>query len=188
MPDRSPGPSNVMTAAHVPSDRRADDFVTIEIAKEAFNFSAGHFTMFSATEREDLHGHNWRVACEVTAPVGDAGLCFDYNIVKRRLMALIESLDEKMLMPGASPWLTMHEEGDYLVAHFADEKIPFLPRDVLVLDVRNVSVEEMAGWILEQLLADETIAAQDLVALRVGVASGTNQWGWRSWRTPGTSG
>ena len=32
----------------------------IEIAKQALNFSAAHFTIFSQTEREDLHGHNFR--------------------------------------------------------------------------------------------------------------------------------
>ena len=162
--------------------RVATDLVTIEIAKEAMNFSAGHFTMFSPTFREDLHGHNWRVACEITAPVGDAGLCFDYNIVKRALKALVDGLDEKMLLPGSSPWLTVEQDGDWTVARFADERIPFLPRDVLVLDVRNVSVEELAGWFVEQLLAEETIRAEDVRGLRIGVSSGTNQWGWREWR------
>ena len=28
---------------------------TIELEKEAFHFSAAHFTLFSATERENLH-------------------------------------------------------------------------------------------------------------------------------------
>ena len=161
---------------------RADDLVTIEIAKEALNFSAGHFTMFSATEREDLHGHNWRVACEITAPVGDDGLCFDYNIIKRRLKAIIDTLDEKVLLPGASAWLRIERGGEWLIAHFDQERIPFLPRDVLVLEIRNASVEELAGWFVERLLADPEISDQDVHAIRIGVSSGTNQWGWRQWR------
>lgn len=161
---------------------RADDLVTIEIAKEALNFSAGHFTMFSATEREDLHGHNWRVACEITAPVGDDGLCFDYNIIKRRLKAIIDTLDEKVLLPGASAWLRIERGGEWLIAHFDQERIPFLPRDVLVLEIRNASVEELAGWFVERLLADPEISDQDVRAIRIGVSSGTNQWGWRQWR------
>ena len=164
--------------------RQASDLVTIEIAKEAMNFSAGHFTMFTATEREDLHGHNWRVACELTAPVDGTGLCFDYNIVKRRLKALVDGLDEKVLLPGISPWLTVEQDGDWVIARYADERIPFLPRDVLVIDVRNVSVEELAGWFVGRLLAEDEIRAQDVRALRVGVSSGTNQWGWREWRAP----
>ena len=162
--------------------RLASDLVTIEIAKEAMNFSAAHFTIFTATEREDLHGHNWRVACEVTAPVDENGLCFDYNIVKRRLKALVDGLDEKVLLPGSSPWLTVEQDGDWVIARYADERIPFLPRDVLVIDVRNVSVEELAGWFVTRLLAEEEIRAEDVRGLRVGVSSGTNQWGWREWR------
>ena len=35
---------------------------TIELSKEYLKFSAGHFTVFSATERERLHGHNFSVS------------------------------------------------------------------------------------------------------------------------------
>ena len=55
-------------------------FTTIEIRKEYLHFSAAHFTVFSATERERLHGHNWRIGALITGPVGDDGLCFDYDI------------------------------------------------------------------------------------------------------------
>ena len=41
---------------------------TINICKEALKFSGAHFTIFSATDRERLHGHNFRVRAEVTAP------------------------------------------------------------------------------------------------------------------------
>jgi hypothetical protein len=54
----------------------------IDISKEYPNFSAGHFTMFSATERENLHGHNFQVRCSVTAPPGDDSMAFDQIILK----------------------------------------------------------------------------------------------------------
>ncbi len=41
----------------------------IEITKEALHFAAAHFTLFSATERENLHGHNFYVALEIEAEV-----------------------------------------------------------------------------------------------------------------------
>ena len=155
---------------------------TIEVGKEYLNFSAGHFTLFSATERENLHGHNWRVGCEVTTPVGPGGLCFDYAILKRRLQYLCDSLDEKVLLPGASPWLRVERGNPWVIAHYANEQIPFLPRDVLVLEqVRNVTVEELAGWLLEALLTDAEIAAQDIHRLKLRVSSGTNQWAAREW-------
>ncbi|MDB4151743.1 6-carboxytetrahydropterin synthase, partial [Pseudomonadales bacterium] len=65
-------------------------YTTVEIAKQALNFSIAHFTIFSATEREDLHGHNFQLECKVTAPLGDDGLLFDYGILKKLLRALCD--------------------------------------------------------------------------------------------------
>ena len=102
----------------------------IEVAKQAMNFSAAHFTIFSATDREDLHGHNFQVACAVTAPVDDSGLMFDYAVIKKQIRALCDEIDEKMLLPALSPHLKILEEDDYTIAVFNGERIPFLPRDV----------------------------------------------------------
>ena len=54
----------------------------IEISKQAHNFSIDHFTIFSSTEREDLHGHNFQLNCNVTAQLGEDGLLFEYAILK----------------------------------------------------------------------------------------------------------
>ena len=57
---------------------------TIEITKDYLHFSAAHFTIFSATQRENLHGHNFDVSCSLDTVVGPNGLAFDYNVVKDR--------------------------------------------------------------------------------------------------------
>ncbi len=149
---------------------------TIEISKEALHFAAAHFTIFSATERENLHGHNFRVAAEVDADVGDDGLAFDYNLVKTRLQALCDGLDERMLLPERSPHLAVTEENGYTVALFNGERIPFLARDVLTLPVSNITVEALADWIGGELLADPVIAALDFRNLIIRVSSGPGQW------------
>ena len=38
------------------------DLCTLYIDKESHKFSAAHYTIFSATERERLHGHNYSVS------------------------------------------------------------------------------------------------------------------------------
>ncbi len=153
----------------------------IEISKEYLHFSAAHFTIFSATERENLHGHNFYVTATVTAPVGANGLAFDYNLLKDKLKTLCDELDEKVLLPEHSPHLTLHEANGYLIATFGDEQIPFLPRDVLQLPVRNIAVEELAPWFLERLREDAEIAALDLVSLLLRVSSGPGQWAGATW-------
>ena len=124
----------------------------IEVAKQAMNFSAAHFTIFSATEREDLHGHNFQVACAVTAPVDDSGLMFDYAVIKKQIRALCDEIDEKMLLPALSPHLKILEEDDYTIAVFNGERIPFLPRDVLILPIANTTVEEFSHYFLNKIL------------------------------------
>ena len=84
---------------------------TIEISKDYLHFNAAHFTIFSATEREDLHGHTFYVRAYVTSHVDSNGMAFDYNLLKEKLGALCDVLDEKVLLPERSPHLTLVEEG-----------------------------------------------------------------------------
>lgn len=157
---------------------------TIEISKEHLHFNAAHFTLFSATEREDLHGHTFYVAASIDCPVRDDGLAFDYNLFKSALAALCDELDEKVLLPERSPFLTLDREAEYLIARFADERIPFLPRDVRTLPVRNITVEELAPWFLERLRGNAAIAALPITRLVVRVSSGPGQWAGATWPEP----
>jgi 6-pyruvoyltetrahydropterin/6-carboxytetrahydropterin synthase len=154
---------------------------SIEISKEYLHFSSAHFTIFSATEREDLHGHTFYVAATIDALVAEHGLAFDYNLVKTKLKALCDELDEKVLLPERSPFLTLTRETDYLIAEFADERIPFLPRDVLTLPVRNITVEELAPWFLQRLQDDAEVLALNLKKVLLRVSSGPGQWATATW-------
>ena len=158
--------------------------VAIDIAKEDMHFSAAHFTIFSADRRENLHGHDFYVAATANAPLGDAGLCFDYNALKAKLRALCAALDETVLLPAHSPHLAVREEARRVTVRFADERLTFLPRDVRVLPVRNITVEELAGWLLARLAEDEAVLALPIRALTVRVSSGPGQWAGVEWTRP----
>ena len=85
---------------------------TLYIDKEAHKFSAAHFTIFTATERERLHGHNYSVSARIVAPMGDNGFSADYNVYKRRIADLCKPLDEYMLVAGDSPHQIIEERDD----------------------------------------------------------------------------
>ena len=157
---------------------------TIEITKDYLHFSAAHFTIFSATERENLHGHNFDVSCSLDTTVGPNGLAFDYNVVKDRLMALCDELDERVLLPAQSPHLTFTKDASYLIVCFADERIPFLERDALLLPIRNATVEEFARWFAIRLGADAELRRQPIESLNVRVSSGPGQWASCRWSRP----
>ena len=153
-----------------------NDRVTIRLAKEAMKFSAGHFTIFSATERERVHGHNFVVEVDLLARMQGNGMCFDYGIYKAKVIALCRELNEWMLLPTRSPHLRIEAEGELVFAHFDGERIPFLCKDVKLLDVANVTLEELAAWFLQRLGEDrDALRAHAIEAIEVRVASGPGQ-------------
>ena len=155
--------------------------ISIEIAKEYLHFSAAHFTVFSATERENLHGHNFQVEATLQGHVGDDGLCFDYNVVKAKLKTLCDALDEIVLLPGRCPHLDISADEKHTVVVFNDERLQFLHRDAKVLPVRNVTVEELAHWLIKGMTADSEIAALPITEIELRVSSGAGQWACAVW-------
>jgi 6-pyruvoyltetrahydropterin/6-carboxytetrahydropterin synthase len=153
----------------------------IDISKEYLNFSAGHFTIFSATERENLHGHNFHVRCSVTAEVGADGMAFDYVLLKRVLKELCDGLDERVLLPERSPHLRLERDGGTVWALFDDERIPFLERDCLPLPIRNVTIEELAVLLLDRLRDRPELRGRAIRAIELGVSSGSGQWAFAHW-------
>lgn len=153
----------------------------IEIAKQALNFSAAHFTILSRTEREDLHGHNFQVECELTSPINNNGLIFDYALIKRVVKELCDELDEKTILPEKSPYFQLERDGDYIVGVYGDERIPFLPRDVITLPISNASVEELCHYLLERTLAHPDITKEDIREMTIKVSSSPGQNGSASW-------
>lgn len=156
---------------------------TLELSKEDMKFSAAHFTVFSATERERLHGHNFRVEVSITAWLQANGMGFDYGLYKRKLRELCQAWDEYVLLPGRSPYLRLEQEGDYLYAVFNQQRIPFLASDVLVLPIENATVEEFSWLLLQALTAEQDmLTAHQIEQIAVKVYSGPGQCGVSCWQ------
>ncbi|MFK8022264.1 MAG: 6-pyruvoyl tetrahydropterin synthase family protein [Pseudomonadales bacterium] len=155
---------------------------TMEIRKQYLHFSAAHFTIFSATERERLHGHNWRVGALITGPVREDGLCFDYAVYKDLLRSLCARFDEYTLLPNLSPHLKIEEDREYYCVTHAKDKMFFLKSDTIVMPVRNVTIEELADYLLQQLVENKKpLAEHDIQNIRLEVSSGPDQWASSEW-------
>ena len=157
---------------------------TIELFKEAMKFSAGHFTIFSATRRERLHGHNFTVYCALTGEVDANGLLGDYVYYRQRLIDLCREWNEVFLLPGRSPHLRIEHdrEAGRINAIFNGQTIPFLASDVLVLPVTNVTLEELSRALLDEVLRDREVLARDRIhAVVVKVSSGPGQMASCQW-------
>lgn len=153
-------------------------FASLSMHKEEFSFSAGHFTIFSAEEREDLHGHNYQVSVTFNVKISHNGLAFDYRYYKKIIQAHCKEIDNRFLLPSKSPYLSLETEGDYCIAHFNGEKIPFLKRDIVILPLVNITIEELSHWFLEKLLsAEKQLAEHGIVGIHVKVYNGPGQSG-----------
>lgn len=155
---------------------------SLEIHKDEFSFSAGHFTIFSATEREQLHGHNYHVSVAFKKVIQNNGLSFDYRIYKQMIHALCARLDRHFLLPGESQYLRIEEEADYCLAYFNNKKIPFLKEDVVILPLSNITIEELSYWFLQNILEHKAqIESHGIRGIMVKVYNGPGQSGGAGW-------
>jgi 6-pyruvoyltetrahydropterin/6-carboxytetrahydropterin synthase len=152
---------------------------TLHINKQAHKFSAAHFTIFSATDRERLHGHNYGISARIVAVMGENGFSADYNVYKRCLQKLCDAHDEYMLLPAQSPWLEVVMQEDEYYATFNDKTLRFPCDETLLLPIVNVTVEALAHYFLERVLAEKLMG--DIVELEVFVTSGDGQSSSACW-------
>lgn len=158
------------------------NLTTIELTKPYLEFSAGHFTIFSATRREKMHGHNFNVHATIVAEVRDNGMAFDYVIYKAKLLELCKKLNGFFLLPDQSPHFKIEEAQDYYYGHFNGEKIPFPKLDVIILPIRNVTIEELASWFLMQLTQDQPSIEEHFVhGITIQVYSSPGQCASARW-------
>lgn len=172
-------PGVTMAPVSTDSGTSMEQLTTLYIDKERHKFSAAHYTIFSAAERERLHGHNYSVSARIVAPMGHNGFAADYNVYKSRLATLCAELDEYMLLAGDSPYQQVEEEGDCYRVRFADQQMLFLRSDTIVLPIRNATVEEFSRYLLQRLL--QLSGDDDLREIELCVASGPGQKGCASW-------
>ena len=155
----------------------------IHIDKESHKFSVAHFTIFSASKRERLHGHNFSVAARLVAPVDENGFTGDYAVYKQQIKKLCDALDEYTIIPAQSPFLSIDEEGDYFRVHHHQDVLLLLKKDTLLLPLRNTTVEDLSHYLLEKLVEDKQFLEQrDIREIEVMVSSGPGQTGSSLWR------
>lgn len=155
---------------------------TIELQKQYLSFAAGHFTLFSETERENLHGHNYQLYCALTFEYDEQGLAFDYRFYKKKLRELCRELDHVTLIPALSPYIKIEEYEGYCEVFFHNEKLTFLKRDYKLLDLYNITVEELARWFLQSLSNDKSeLAFHKIRGITVKIASAPGQCASATW-------
>ncbi len=155
---------------------------TVELQKPAMNFSAGHTTIFSATEREPLHGHRYDVYLAISTQIEENGLAFDYRYYKDRVQMLCKKLHQTFLMPTESPHLIYDEDDEYYYFTFNHKKMVFLKEDITLMPLANITIEELSRWFIKELTADQDALEKHHIArLVIKVFSAPGQCASHVW-------
>jgi len=169
-------------------------YSTLELGKEDMKFSAAHYTVFSATERERLHGHTHVVRVQLTGPVAADGMIANYALFKSRVRELCKKYDETYLVPANSPHIKVEfvegasDAGKVRITHNGlSQELP--ADDVRVLPVANVTLEELSMLLLHEVVGEAPAGegswadSHQIIAVTVKVSSdgGRGQWASTSW-------
>ncbi|MBN8524409.1 MAG: 6-carboxytetrahydropterin synthase [Planctomycetes bacterium] len=153
---------------------------SIVIAKEYLKFSCAHFLIFPDGSKERLHGHNYRVRCEIDGDLDGHGLVIDFKQVKPVIRQLCDELDEHWIVPAHHPELRIvHRDDGHTEVIYRQARYLAPSDEILVLPIANTSAEYFAAWIGRTLLARlrERFGHIHVRTLRVQVAETDGQDG-----------
>jgi 6-pyruvoyltetrahydropterin/6-carboxytetrahydropterin synthase len=129
---------------------------TLLLKKENFKFSSSHFTIFNKTTAEFLHGHNYQASIKVLFSEVDAEteMAVDFNFIKKEIRKICEEMDEKILLPKKSNFLTIQQSPHYknhTEVHFNERNYCFPNNEIYYIETNNVTSEALARVIYKKL-------------------------------------
>lgn len=127
---------------------------SLKLSKESFKFSGAHFTTFSKTSAEMLHGHNYYVAVSLEGCKKlEHGMIIDLNEPKKLIKNLLDEMDEKVLIAENDPFTKVEKDSDSLKLSFNGKNYSFPFEDCFLLPAQNITIEELASFVAKKLLS-----------------------------------
>jgi 6-pyruvoyltetrahydropterin/6-carboxytetrahydropterin synthase len=152
----------------------------VRLDKEHHVFSAAHFITFNGDVCERLHGHNYRVAVEVSGPLDENQYVIDFIALRDELKTLTDALDHHVLLPTTHPLIRVTANDREVEAVFTpDGRRWIFPRgDCVLLPVSNTTAELLANYLGERLIAAiEKRTGSRPQSIRLEVDENHGQWG-----------
>ncbi|MFI4850521.1 MAG: 6-pyruvoyl trahydropterin synthase family protein [Gimesia chilikensis] len=149
----------------------------VRVTKDHLVFSAAHFITFNGNICERLHGHNWRVAAELTGPLDENGYVFDFIALRDQLQKTVDALDHRVLLPTQHDKIKVREDHNEVEATFEERRWVFPREDCILLPVANTTAELIAHWIGQQLMTViGSDAATQIESVQIEVEENFGQW------------
>ncbi len=150
------------------------------VSKEHLIFSAAHFITFNGNVCERIHGHNYRVSCEVHGPLDENEYVYDFIAIRDSLKEITERLDHHVLLPTEHAMIRVAVEEGEVVAKFEDRRWVFPTDDCVLLPVKNTTAEALAKYIGYELIdrLRRRSTGQLPQRFRIGVDENEGQWAY----------
>lgn len=125
---------------------------TVRVAKDNLVFSAAHFISYDGHQCEKLHGHNYRAAVEVEAPLTADFYVFDFIALKARAKEITDELDHHMLVATRNPVIRVEDDDARVRVTYKDREWVFPRGDCVLLPIENTTAELLARYIAVRLI------------------------------------
>ncbi len=147
----------------------------VRLFREDLNFSAGHISIYGGSI-EGHHGHNYGISVEIEGPLNQDSLVIDFRAVKKVLKSIKAQMNHRTIVPKLHPSLEIKATDKSIRILFRGEQLEFPTRDVVLLDVANVTSELLAYYIYQSLCERlQTPDLNDLRSLTVEVVESPGQ-------------
>jgi len=150
----------------------------VQLEKDNLVFSAAHFITFDGNICESIHGHNYRVKCEVIGALDENGYVVDFIALRDALQEIVSRLDHHVVLPTLHPAIKVAEVEKEVVVRFEDRRWVFPRQDCVLLPIANTTAELMAQLIGQELIEKTQSKFGDQIrGLVVSVDENRGQWG-----------
>ena len=158
----------------------ADERFHVSLEKDNLVFSAAHFITFDGNVCEQLHGHNYRVKCKVFGPLDENGYVIDFIALRDALMAIIATLDHRMLLPTDHSQIVVspeEPESNEVLVRFEQKRWIFPLEDCVLLPIANTTAELLAKYIGQELIASlKQTLKTSVSSIEISVDENRGQW------------
>ena len=151
----------------------------VRVTKDYLVFSAAHFITFAGNICERLHGHNYRVLCEIRGPLDENHYVIDFIALRDALKIIVDRLDHHMLLPTEHKAINVLPGEKEVEVTFEERRWVFPREDCILLPVANTTTELLARYIGYELLDKLREQTGQLpTRVRIGVDENEGQWGF----------
>ncbi len=135
-------------------------------------FSASHFIP-GHHKCSRIHGHDYGVRARIYGEEKDCML-YDFVALKKLLRGIADKIDHHIMIPTSQDYIKHRINGKAVVVEFEGKRYTFPKSDVVFLDVRLTTAEELAIFFARRVL-EEIAFPENVKGIEICIDEGPGQ-------------